>query len=1178
VQSQSIGDGGVGVQVDGDKNTVTIHARGARLTLDQRHRLRAEPRDERELLLTDLRVTDLVGREGDLATLVAWLSSDRPIAARCLTGRAGAGKTRLALELCERAEAMGWIAGFARHDELQRFYDGQNLTGWRWSRPTLVVIDYAAASSLILRAWLEALALCSQQEPRLRLLLLERHADREFGWWPELIRPESLSRRGPEALVDPPEPVALASLRSAEDRRALLSQAIQIAARLRGVAPAPQPPLAGANAEFDRRLADDAINNEPLYLVMAGLVAVTTGAPAALALSRTDLAERVADAEAGRLKRLAASWGIDAKLVLHIAACATLEGGSEAKAADRLVAEERQALGYPAAIPAEHIAVKLAEALPASTDGIDAIRPDLIGEAFVLRQITRDRRTAAKQAAIVERAWRRSGTRVIATVIRAAQDYATGRDHPSLRWVDHLADLVDDPFALITIAKELPEQTLALRERALEIIDRIARGLAARVDAQPELRTHLAIALNKLAKALGEVGRREDALATARDAVAIRRELANEQPDAFRADLAVALANLGKALLDVGRREDALAVAQESVAIRRELAAQRPDAFRPELAGALNNLGVALVAVGRREDALAAVRESVAIHRELAPQRPDVLQPDLAMALGNLGNVLSDIGRHEEALAAAEQIADLFRELAAQRPDAFRPDLAQSLGNLGNRLSDVGRREDALAVARQAAELYRDLASQRPDAFRPDLARSLNNLGNRLSDVGRHEDALPAGREAVDLYRELATQRPDAFRPDLALALNNFAIRLSKVGRREDAIAAAQESVAIRVELAARLPDAFRPDLAGTLSNLGIWLSGDVGRLEDALAATQQATAIFRELAAEHPDAFRPGLATALSALGSRLSAVGQHENALAAARDAVAIRRQLATQRPGAFRPDLAMALGNLGVMLNAVGRRGDALAATQEAAAILRELAALRPDIFRPDLALALTNLGAMLSGIDRLDDALGAAQEAVDIYHKLAAQRPDAVRPNLAIAVNNLQSMLTAAGRREDALAAAKETEPRVGVLDSSSTNSCGHNRGGLRMMIAELALAAEAAVALISPFLAKVGEGAAKKVGEESAGSAFKVLGWMRDKLTGRAQEALNDLERNPESTDNQADLRKQLTKLLEAEPGLLDELRTLLPKEAPSGYSMTQTLGAGAKGAQIKGSRNTTSID
>ncbi|HST90315.1 MAG TPA: hypothetical protein VLJ14_18210 [Ktedonobacterales bacterium] len=481
VQEQRIaGDGAVGVQIDGSNNTVTLFAPAARLVLDQKHKQRAKPRNERELLLTELRATELVGRDEDLAALQVWLDGPLPIAVQCRTGRAGIGKTRLAIELCERAEAAGWTAGFARADELQRFFDAQNLTAWRWSKPTLIVVDYAAASARMLRAWLEVLAHRPDgDEPKLRLLLLERHANARLGWWADLTRPGGLSGRGPDSLIDPTEPVPMHSLHAVQHRRALLANAIAEAARVLEK-PAPDLPAPGTNPEFDRRLADNALGNEPLYLAMAGRIAIDTGAPEALALRPGELARLVAGAEENRLRRLAASWNIPAELILHLAACVTLEGGCTRDAARALIDAERQALDYPGPPPSVEIAKRLADALP-STDGVDAIRPDLIGEAFVLTTIDDNWRSAAEQVTIVERAWHRAGVRVVTTVIRTVQDHA-GNDpkHPSLLWFDHLIALTDDLSAMMLMADELPQQTLALRERAADLHSAIVSRMTSR--------------------------------------------------------------------------------------------------------------------------------------------------------------------------------------------------------------------------------------------------------------------------------------------------------------------------------------------------------------------------------------------------------------------------------------------------------------------------------------------------------------------------------------------------------------------------------------------------------------------------------------------------------------------------------------------------------------------------
>ena len=102
------------VQIAGHHNTVLL-AGEARLQAERRHARRAEPRNQRELMLTELRATELVGRQEELGTLRAWMTAPRPgrdISVHCVTGQGGAGKTRLAIELCEWAEQVGWSAGF----------------------------------------------------------------------------------------------------------------------------------------------------------------------------------------------------------------------------------------------------------------------------------------------------------------------------------------------------------------------------------------------------------------------------------------------------------------------------------------------------------------------------------------------------------------------------------------------------------------------------------------------------------------------------------------------------------------------------------------------------------------------------------------------------------------------------------------------------------------------------------------------------------------------------------------------------------------------------------------------------------------------------------------------------------------------------------------------------------
>ena len=422
VPSQHVSERGTGVQVVGDGNTVILYTGSSELHLTRKHRRTARPKADLELLRVDLRATTLLGRSEELTNLQEWLTSSRNISVRCISGRAGVGKTRIGLELCALAETKGWVAGFARQDVLRVFLQN-SPAAWRWTQPTLVVVDYAAASVADLRAWLEILAQreFGANEPPLRLLLLERNADLAVGWWAELTRPAGFSDPPVGDLLDPGSPIALSGFDSVQHRRALLAQVMAEASRLANVEPALTPPPTGADPEFDRQLSEDARCNEPLHLVLLGLDAVATRT-LTLSLSRVDLANRIADRERARLELYAKGWKLSEALVTHLVACITLEGGCEFEAAAKLSVDEQEAMGLPESVPTEQIVSNLAETMSErESRRIDAVRPNLVGEAFFLKQMQRLERFPAKQDAIISRAWERARERVAAEPSWAAE-------------------------------------------------------------------------------------------------------------------------------------------------------------------------------------------------------------------------------------------------------------------------------------------------------------------------------------------------------------------------------------------------------------------------------------------------------------------------------------------------------------------------------------------------------------------------------------------------------------------------------------------------------------------------------------------------------------------------------------------------------------------------------------
>ena len=274
-----------------------------------------------------------------------------------------------------------------------------------------------------------------------------------------------------------------------------------------------------------------------------------------------------------------------------------------------------------------------------------------------------------EQAAIVGRAWQRDAAGTIGAIVRTAQDFATdGQAHPSLEWLDHVVSKAGDLGALLRIADAMPEHTLVLRDRIAAMQSTIVDLLGELAAQQPELTAQRAGALNNLATRLSALGRREDALAVAEEAVGLYRTLADQRPDAFRPNLAGSLNTLANRLRDLGRREDALAAAGEAVWLRRTLAAQRPDVFRPDLATSLMVAAQCFDAFEQFEEGMAANIEAIAILTDPYVRLPQAFASLMAAMVRQYLARCEKQGS-EPDMALLGPVAAVFQRLQSQQED-----------------------------------------------------------------------------------------------------------------------------------------------------------------------------------------------------------------------------------------------------------------------------------------------------------------------------------------------------------------------------------------------------------------------------------------------------------------------------------------------------------------------------
>jgi tetratricopeptide (TPR) repeat protein len=312
---------------------------------------------------------------------------------------------------------------------------------------------------------------------------------------------------------------------------------------------------------------------------------------------------------------------------------------------------------------------------------------------------------------------------------------------------------------------------------------------------------HLARVLHRLARALGQQGRFEDALAVLTEEVSAWQSLVDDGADqagsgsAFEA-LAAALYEQASTLLSLCRFSEALPPMTEAAAIFQRLSDARPGAFRPELAAAILGRGIVLDDLDRPADAVGPVQVAIARYRALADHDPDKYQPCLADGLLRLSKLYRSLQQPRDALDASTEAVTLYHRLAGAEPARYRPLLAKVLNHRAADLGDLGAHALAQACLTDAISIYRELTDDRSPRYLSEIATAYYGLAVQSRHLGQGTQALYWLDQAIASYRRLARPEPDS-QAILATALAHRGIELSALGQHQSAVDSVSEAVAI---------------------------------------------------------------------------------------------------------------------------------------------------------------------------------------------------------------------------------------------------------------------------------------------------------------------------------------------------------------------------------------------
>ena len=745
----------------------------------------------------------LIGREKELTQLQEFLGEPN-IAFRwwAIVGPGGSGKTRLAYELQQQLPS-GWNVQWLTQG------DYRNLSGLtsKLTHNTLLIADYVQRYAQELGKWMRDLAESDRGLP-LRLLLVERdssQAQESFSW------ENSLHLGAGKGKLNPTRFAPFLALQPLEDSK-LGEIMAQYADKVRGKT----LPEAARDMLLDRLHIVDPHLQRPLYALFLTdawveapgnpeqwdrekILQYITGReqerPIDVIRNTPDLAQaiRVLEPACVRLYTMATVWQ-DAlyaqlkKMCLEDWQTVTNYATNYGKPEELL-----QFIGL------------------GNRDGVDAMRPDLVGEYFVLSWLMENKDQAE---AFLQTAWQNPEATVV-FLNRVIHDYAHLLNESPDSWQLFFPDIrLESPDAALWAARLLIN-AIGLCTIPAECA-RLANQQEAIADAHPGV-PEIAI---EFANGLFNLANKQDAHG-AEDTINYRLEPLMKKYSNVP-EIAIVFA---KGLFNLSNCQDVTGRA-ETVNRLEQLAEQHPDI--PEIAIQFAN---GLFNLAYDQDATGAA-DTINRLEQLMSNYPDV--PEIANVFASgLVNLACD----QDAAEAAKTVRRL-EQLVEQHSDIpeIAIDFAQGLVNLAY---DQDAAEAAKTV-RRLKQLSNDY---------PDIPEITIEFAKGLVNLSYHQDATEAAK-TVHRLEQLMNDHPDI--SEIAI---EFASGLVNLTRRQDATGAA-DTVNRLEQLTKKHSDILEIaiDFAKGLFNLSI---------KQDVQGRKKTSYRLEQLTKEHPDI--PGIAIAFA-------------------------------------------------------------------------------------------------------------------------------------------------------------------------------------------------------------------------------------------------------------------------------------------------------------------------
>jgi CHAT domain-containing protein len=572
-----------------------------------------------------------------------------------------------------------------------------------------------------------------------------------------------------------------------------------------------------------------------------------------------------------------------------------------------------------------------------------------------------------------------------------------------------------------------PDQALSLYERVLGWVQTNL----------PEKHLFRALLMVRHGYLLSRLGKRQEAMTTAREGTDMLRELVKSKQDPdIKYFLSTSLYSLGRRYMELKQSQPAAASFKEALPILQEQASTWSDSL-DLLPQTMLLLGQQLEDIGEQSSAGAIYTEALPILREQGKSNPQKREL-YGMALSVLAGTRYIIGEYESSLSARQEALKIFRRLAQAYPNSKKliPLNLQLIGAtyfaLGSKSSDRKQQQLAQSAYLEAISIWRQQPMS-PETAR-NLASTYQQLAFSFAMTQQSKEEFEARSQAIQTYRELAKLNPEE-KGSLAFSLYSTGLAYFLQKEPQKAYFLTKESVDIYKLLIAATPG-YRGQYATAIDLLST-IQNRLGQAQLALLTMQEAVLIRRELGSTDVEGIT-SFANSLSSLSGMHADADNWEKSLELRKEALNLRRRVTEQihrDPNLITPlmsqmqiatdysvFLIQEISLLASSYAVTGKSQEALSLTQEAVLLARQLAKTNPEQ-RELLAYQLTRLASRLNDAGYLQAALSASLEGVQLARDFAKTVPEE-RELLSDALYELSLRYSSLGRRQDALASSRE----------------------------------------------------------------------------------------------------------------------------------------------------------